>query len=1365
MSHSPELVLLIHGTGAHRRDDSEGNGRERPAWWQTNGEFCKELNRLLQGAAECWRDDACDALPWTRPRRESSRTIRLWGRRLFAWTGAYSDRARRHDAERLLEGLLKLEADGRHYHLVAHSHGGTVTWLALQFAAARGEPLEHLLSWTTLGTPFPTFRVIRGRWLLGLFGLVVITLAGMFALAPLMPLLLDARLGSVRERKELAYDIFFNPHSGVNLFRDGFATATKVLAILMAGAGLWFLAALGLWLVRTVEHRRDRRTLEAAWKSFGPKWLGLYSKLDEAISGVQGTINFRVPTLVRVPWPSWPPRPRPAFREVAAYPARLVGWLFGWVVFPCFNWVVMPLAEWLVSHLLSVRLQSADRFGTELADVTPEPVRHVGARGQLPAELRRPLHQVVKQASSALVLRVRRRFAEEVRSRAPREILEDAMRLVRPGRELVHNAYLQVPAIRRAVAAYILKHSLSSCAPRVLSTLQLDPPVEAWLDRPPAVILPPAESCPNSPGSLGVTPRWTRFLLALAFAFLLVVSVVSIRLDLATRFVAQLIETYARESAQLAGRGLASEQRQHSIRKLQNSRRAMYVLRTRAELPAARRIMAFETDSLVALADLLGNMDRLLPLDVAAIRQLGSLAHHPKADEGTRIAARAALLDPGLSADPCPAFDPRRYDSDRARESALAALGVLVARRPDSLHGTGVLIHWMQDSSRRPEQQVLIIKALRHARPTLDVVLCLIAALNATSSKVSDAAVEALGSIGAAADRGGQSLIASRAVAALVAQFNASANDALLSDALAEIGQPALGAILVAPSARPARLDDERILDILKAMGPERLDDEAVVRVIAFLGDPASFTDFDAVATRRVDLLEEFGRASSSDRVIPALYALDQGHPDDPDLREDIADALTAVGYGVDGSSAYEDLLEAPIGGAGPEENWSGRPLRAIESAEFVDALLKRLREHGGSDEARALARAGNRALRPLLAELGNRDPRVRRAAAQALGLMRIEIEAELLDAMEGAERDRDRRVAAIDALGWIASQRPLSERVIRRLLVAMGSPDPAIRGAAASGFAALFRFHQECPTLKAQLPRIITHSRAPKRWAAAMLLLHLDPADKLARRVLTPIAELPPSGDEDRPLLSLIPSLLATADRDLSGRTVLARAWEIKSPEDLGRIARKLAIDVPVEGLREALNFDSAMSRRCAIEALAVLGARASGAVQDLRRVMLSERTDNDKLRPVGQAAAWALLRIGPVTDEAFLVLFDTVKDELEGPGTEEFAGWPSSPAARDPGGILDPGGYERPTGVPPVGIRPGENQRRIIQLGDAAVGPLRRILRGGSGRRATAVRLLGLLGDKARPAIPELIEVVQSGDDAAREGAWLAITDIIAR
>jgi hypothetical protein len=78
----------------------------------------------------------------------------------------------------------------------------------------------------------------------------------------------------------------------VNLFRDGFATATKVLAILMAGAGLWFLAALGLWLVRTVEHRRDRRTLEAAWKSFGPKWLGLYSKLDEAISGVQGTINF-----------------------------------------------------------------------------------------------------------------------------------------------------------------------------------------------------------------------------------------------------------------------------------------------------------------------------------------------------------------------------------------------------------------------------------------------------------------------------------------------------------------------------------------------------------------------------------------------------------------------------------------------------------------------------------------------------------------------------------------------------------------------------------------------------------------------------------------------------------------------------------------------------------------------------------------------------------------------------------------------------------------------------------------------------------------------------------------------------------------
>src|SRR5262245_4211846 len=123
------VVLLIHGTFARQGEPGS------PNWFQPGSPFWNELNRLVAPHARCNSSDE-----------------------LFLWNADNSEMGRREGSRLLRERIRQLEKDHTPYHLVGHSHGGSVIWRALRTCLLNGDSLDYLAGWTTVGTPFLTFK-------------------------------------------------------------------------------------------------------------------------------------------------------------------------------------------------------------------------------------------------------------------------------------------------------------------------------------------------------------------------------------------------------------------------------------------------------------------------------------------------------------------------------------------------------------------------------------------------------------------------------------------------------------------------------------------------------------------------------------------------------------------------------------------------------------------------------------------------------------------------------------------------------------------------------------------------------------------------------------------------------------------------------------------------------------------------------------------------------------------------------------------------------------------------------------------------------------------------------------------------------
>ena len=303
---TPAKVILVHGTFASSADD---RGK---AWWQVGSPAYENLRQELPA-------DACLA-------KEGE---------LFRWSGENNERARSKAAAKLLQHIEPLEEAGQPYHLIGHSHGGSVIWATLVLATTRKQTLQHLQSWSTVGTPFLRHRtrspwnVVSVIYMILAASLLVPAGRAFWALASLPYKLAQGQLDQglviksdqdagvvvslvrapVIKLLELCGVAFTEIPEGIRLGSFDPQSGDSFAAFLFFSTEGWLILAgimlfgyitllLGSWCIRPVlaslRIRYENLANIQALRRFAPRWLGIWTTDDEAINGLRATLDLTI---------------------------------------------------------------------------------------------------------------------------------------------------------------------------------------------------------------------------------------------------------------------------------------------------------------------------------------------------------------------------------------------------------------------------------------------------------------------------------------------------------------------------------------------------------------------------------------------------------------------------------------------------------------------------------------------------------------------------------------------------------------------------------------------------------------------------------------------------------------------------------------------------------------------------------------------------------------------------------------------------------------------------------------------------------------------------------------------------------------
>ncbi len=471
--HREAVAILVHGTYADSPQDVGDN------WWQSGSDSAKKLQSLVPDSVRVAEEG-----------------------QVFHWSGENSERARMKAARQLAKHVQRLDAEGKDYHLVGHSHGGSVIWKALQLSLILRRPMRGLRSWTTVGTPFlqhrsrSTWNVIN--WLGLIFGLVLLRPAfraplqllkmlssivsggskgvvldpdeavGYVAIFRAPVIAVVELLGVAVDRRSDGIHIgSYDPESGLSLAAYFFTTTEGLFLLAVTIAMSYFFMHVAMLCIKpAIESYRIRLEQSVARRAFGQygsRWLGIWSPDDEAINGLRATLDLSVSFLGKLAPPE-----RVFLSDIISLLSRPYYWLMA----PLYNRVVHPTLDGTIRTVVLRAAQGNDRPTATLIDVTPSPIPDLTTAAPLPELLNAKLLSFANRHAHELVPQLRKLLARPSFSGGLQAFGQQLS-----GKELVHTAYFEQDDVLRLIAANInwetngVDHSEGS------------PPMATWLTK------------------------------------------------------------------------------------------------------------------------------------------------------------------------------------------------------------------------------------------------------------------------------------------------------------------------------------------------------------------------------------------------------------------------------------------------------------------------------------------------------------------------------------------------------------------------------------------------------------------------------------------------------------------------------------------------------------------------------------------------------------------------------------------------------------------------------------------------------------------------------------------------------------------
>ncbi len=467
-----EKVILVHGTFATSKDDCG------EAWWQVGSPTYRALKERLPAQVDL-----------------------VGNGNVFRWSGENSERARSKAAAQLLDFLRAYETEGQRYHLIGHSHGGSVIWSALKLATIRRKELRQLQSWSTVGTPFLHQRS-RSPWnvinLAYAIGAALLLYPALKLLYFLSKLLHDVAFGKLTKGIIITSDENIDPLMAI--VRAPIIKTLEILGVefkpieagIQVGSfsaesiespSMFLFGSLEGWLIlgaalfstyltilllsfcigpvsEVLRITWEKQAEQKAFASYGCRWLGVWTKDDEAINGLKKTLELTVSFVGNIV-----PRERIFVSDLTGLPSRPLVWLAA----PIYNRIIRPVLDSTIRGLVVKAAQGNNRPAAQVVAVSPHPLYSVGnAALELPDWLSQQILRKADWHAQEIGKKLRASLAEPTFSIG---IEKFGRALV--GRELVHTSYFDHPEVLELLAMNIGETRTSTRPRNLVKSQQL----------------------------------------------------------------------------------------------------------------------------------------------------------------------------------------------------------------------------------------------------------------------------------------------------------------------------------------------------------------------------------------------------------------------------------------------------------------------------------------------------------------------------------------------------------------------------------------------------------------------------------------------------------------------------------------------------------------------------------------------------------------------------------------------------------------------------------------------------------------------------------------------------------------------------